>query len=150
MSEEKIKYFCDMDELEGRVIAMRIRSCIVYCYPFVEEVAKHGAKIMTACGKVVKHVQPATRGCVDVFPQERIIVGELDGERLVWDTEGNLLGDDKDGSMRLVIPERYFMRNWKSIIKLSNSEWSLKYQRPHPTVKVDDRWDEKARKRIVE
>lgn len=147
---EKIEYIVNLDELEDRCIAMRVHSAIIYCYPFIEEVAKRGAKILTASGKVVKHVQPATRGCEYVFPQERIIVGELDGERLVWDTEGNLLGDDKDGSMRLVIPERYFMRNWKSVIKLSNSEFALKYQRPHPTVKVEDRWDDKARKRIVE
>lgn len=143
---EKIEYFVDLDELEDKVIAMRVHSAIIYCYPFKEEVAKHGAKIMTASGKVVKHVQPATRGCDDVFPQERIIIGELDGERLVWDTDGNLLGDDKDGSMRLCIPERYFMRNWKSIIKLSNGEFALKYQRPHPNVKIPDAWEERAKR----
>ena len=143
---EKIEYFVDLDELEDKVIAMRVHSAIIYCYPFIEEVAKHGAKILTASGKVVKHVQPATRGCDDVFPQERIIIGELDGERLVWDINGNLLGEDKDGSMRLVIPERYFMRNWKSIIKMSNGEFALKYQRPHPTVKVPDAWEERAKR----
>lgn len=143
---EKIEYFVDLDELEDKVIAMRVHSAIIYCYPFKEEVAKHGAKILTASGKVVKHVQPATRGCDDVFPQERIIIGELDGERLVWDINGNLLGEDKDGSMRLVIPERYFMRNWKSIIKMSNGEFALKYQRPHPTVKVPDAWEERAKR----
>ena len=144
---EKIEYFVDLDELEDKVIAMRVHSAIIYCYPFKEEVAKHGAKILTASGKVVKHVQPATKWDKDGIPQKRVIIGELEGERLLWDTEGNLLGDDKDGSTRLVIPERYFMRNWKSIIKLSNSEFALKYQRPHPTVKIPDAWEEKAKRR---
>ena len=137
---EKIEYIVNLDELEDRCIAMRVHSAIIYCYPFIEEVAKRGAKIMTASGKVVKHVQPATQD------DKRVIVGELDGERLVWDVSGNFMGEDGDGSMRLCIPERYFMRNWKSIIKMSNSEFALKYQRPHPTVKVTDRWEEKARR----
>ena len=141
---EKIEYIVNIDELEDRCIAMRVHSAIIYCYPFVEEVAKRGAKIMTASGKVVKHVQPATQD------DKRVIVGELDGERLVWDINGNFVGEDEDGSMRLVIPERYFMVKWKNYIKMSNSEFALKYQRPHPTVKVEDRWEEKARKRIVE
>ena len=143
---EKIEYFVNLDELEDKVIAMRVHSAIIYCYPFMEEVAKHGAKILTASGKVVKHVQPATRGCDDVFPKERIIVGELDGERLVWDTEGNLLGEDKDGSMRLVIPQRYFDKQWKSKIKLSNGEWEIKYGTTHPTVKIPDAWEERAKR----
>lgn len=141
---EKIEYIVNLDELEDRCIAMRVHSTIIYCYPFVEEVAKRGAKILTARGKVVKHVQPATRD------EERVIVGELDGERLVWDINGNFIGEDEDGSMRLCIPQRYFDRRWETRIKESNSEWELKYGTKHPTVKVEDRWDEKARKRIVE
>ena len=140
MNEEKIKYFCDMDALEDRLIAMRIRSCIVYSYPFVEEVAKHGAKILTASGKLVKHVQPTIKD------GEKIIVGELDGERLVWDIDGNSASGDE--TLRLCIPERYFMCSWKSYINLPNSEWCLKYQRPHPTVKIPDAWEEKARRRL--
>lgn len=142
MSEEKIKYFCDMDELEDRVIAMRIRSCIIFCYPFVEEVAKHGAKILTASGKVVKHVQPAIKD------GEKIIVGELDGKRLVWDIDGNSASGDE--TLRLCIPERYFMCSWKSFIKLSNGEFALKYQRKHPTVKIPDAWAEKSKRTYKE
>ena len=137
---EKIEYIINLDELEDRCIALRVHSAIIYCYPFVEEVAKRGAKILTASGKVVKHVQPATRD------EERVIVGELEGERLIWDIDGNLIGEDNDGSLRLTIPERYFIRNWKSFIKMSNGEFALKYQRPHPTVKVEDRWEEKAKR----
>lgn len=140
MSEEKIKYFCDMDALEDRVIAMRIRSCIVYCYPFKEEVAKHGAKILTASGKLVKNVQPAIKD------GEKIIVGELDGERFVWDIDGNSASGDE--MLRLCIPERYYDCHWKSRIKMSNSEWCLKYQRPHPSVKIPDAWAEKSRRRL--
>lgn len=146
---EKIEYIVNLDELEDRCIALRVHSTIIYCYPFVEEVAKHGAKIMTASGKVVKHVQPATHGSEDTL-KIRFIIGEFDGERLAWDVKGNFMGEDKDGSMRLVIPQRYFDKQWKSKIKISNGEWEIKYGTKHPTVKVEDRWDEKARKRIVE
>ena len=142
MSEEKIKYFCNMDELEDRCIAMRVHSAIIYCYPFVEEVAKHGAKIMTASGKVVKHVQPAMQD------DKRVIVGELEGERLVWDIDGNSASEDE--TLRLCIPERYFDCHWKSRIKMSNSEWALKYQRKHPTVKIPDAWAEKSRRTYKE
>ena len=142
MSEEKIKYFCNMDELEDRCIAMRVHSAIIYCYPFVEEVAKHGAKIMTASGKVVKHVQPAMQD------DKRVIVGELEGERLVWDIDGNSASGDE--TLRLCIPERYYDCNWKSRIKMSNSEWALKYQRKHPTVKIPDAWAEKSRRTYKE
>lgn len=138
--KNELDYFIPLDELEDRVIAMRIRSCIVYCYPFKEEVAKHGAKILTASGKLVKHVQPAIKD------GEKIIVGELDGERLVWDIDGNSASGDE--TLRLCIPERYYDCHWKSRIKLSNSEWALKYQRPHPTVKIPDAWSEKAKRRL--
>lgn len=143
---EKIEYLVDLDELEERCIAMRVHSAIIYCYPFKEEVAKHGAKILTASGKVVKHVQPATKWDKDGIPQKRVIIGELEGERLLWDTEGNLLGDDKDGSMRLVIPQRYFDKQWKNKIKLSNGEWEIKYGTKHPSAKLPDAWEERAKR----
>lgn len=136
--KNELDYFIPLDELEDRVIATRIRSCIVYCYPFKEEVAKHGAKILTASGKLVKHVQPAIKD------GEKIIVGELDGERLVWDIDGNSASGDE--TLRLCIPERYYDCHWKSRIKLSNSEWALKYQREHKYVKIPDAWSEKSRR----
>ena len=138
--KNELDYFIPLDELEDRCIAMRVHSAIIYCYPFVEEVAKHGAKIMTASGKVVKHVQPAMQD------DKRVIVGELEGERLVWDIDGNSASGDE--TLRLCIPERYYDCNWKSRIKLSNSEWCLKYQREHKYVKIPDAWAEKARRII--
>lgn len=138
--KNELDYFIPLDELEDRCIAMRVHSAIIYCYPFVEEVAKHGAKIMTASGKVVKHVQPAMQD------DKRVIVGELEGERLVWDIDGNSASEDE--TLKLCIPERYFDCHWKSRIKMSNSEWCLKYQRPHPTVKIPDAWAEKSRRRL--
>lgn len=138
--KNELDYFIPLDELEDRCIAMRVHSAIIYCYPFVEEVAKHGAKIMTASGKVVKHVQPAMQD------DKRVIVGELEGERLVWDIDGNSASEDE--TLRLCIPERYFDCHWKSRIKMSNSEWCLKYQRPHPNVKIPDAWAEKSRRRL--
>ena len=140
--KNELDYFIPLDELEDRCIAMRVHSAIIYCYPFVEEVAKHGAKIMTASGKVVKHVQPAMQD------DKRVIVGELEGERLVWDIDGNSASEDE--TLRLCIPERYFDCHWKSRIKMSNSEWALKYQRKHPTVKIPDAWAEKSRRTYKE
>lgn len=142
MSEEKIKYFCDMDALEPFCIALRVRSTIVFMYPFMEVAAKHNPKIVTKRGELVKHIQPATNEC------KRIIVGELNGERLTWDTNGKFLGDCEDDSKNLYIFERYWDAQWKSRIKLSHGEWALKYQRPHPNVKIPDAWAEKARRRI--
>ena len=140
--KNELDYFIPLDELEDRCIAMRVHSAIIYCYPFVEEVAKHGAKIMTASGKVVKHVQPAMQD------DKRVIVGELEGERLVWDIDGNSASEDE--TLRLCIPERYFDCHWKSRIKMSNSEWALKYQREHKYVKIPDAWAEKSKRIIKE
>lgn len=138
--KNELDYFIPLDELEDRCIAMRVHSAIIYCYPFVEEVAKHGAKIMTASGKVVKHVQPAIKD------GEKIIVGELEGERLVWDIDGNSASGDE--TLTLCIPERYFDCHWKSRIKMSNSEWALKYQREHKYAKIPDAWAERSKRKL--
>lgn len=127
MSEEKIKYIAPLDE--ERCVAIRIRSCVVYCYPICKAVLEHGPKVLTKGGKVVKRVQYA-----DGKDGGEVITGLLDGERLFWDAEGRFKGGG--GEMELVVPERYFDREWKNRIKMSNGDWALKYQRPHPTVAV--------------
>lgn len=141
MSEEKIKYFCDMDELEPFCIALRVRSTIVFAYPWCEEVGKHNPKVVTRTGELVKHVQPAIKD------GEKILTGELDGQRLTWGIDGRFYGDE---SKDLFIYERYWDKSWKSRIKMSHGEWSLKYQRPHPTVQIPDAWSEKAKRRLDE
>ena len=141
---EKIEYIVNLDELEDRCIALRVHSVVLYCYPWCEAVGKLNPKVITRIGKVVKHVQPATRDGV------RILTGELDGERLTWDINGRFTDDKTEHENDLFVPERYWMKNWKSAIKLSNGEWYLKYGKVHPSVEIPTAWDEKARKRIVE
>lgn len=142
MSEEKIKYLVEPDE--SKCIALRVRSTIVFAYPWCEEVGKHNPKVVTRTGELVKHIQPAIKD------GEKILVGELNGERLTWDTYGKFLGDCEDDSKNLYIFERYWDAQWKSRIKLSHGEWALKYQRKHPTAKIPDAWAEKARRTYKE
>lgn len=133
--EKKIVYLEDMDALEPLCIALRHRSAILFLYPYREKVAKQGAKIMTRDGRIVKRVHPAK----DAEGNE-VIVGELDGEGLVWDMAGRMAGAYHDDPRDLYIPERYFIRSWKDTIRMSNSEWALQFQRPHPTVEIPERW----------
>ena len=136
MSDEKIKYLVEPDE--SKCIALRVRSTIVFAYPWCEEVGKHNPKVVTRTGELVKHVQPAMKD------GEKILTGELDGQRLTWGIDGRFEGDE---SKDLFVYERYWDKSWKSRIKMSHGEWALKYQRPHPTVKIPDAWSGKAKRR---
>ena len=142
MSEEKIKYLVEPDE--SKCIALRVRSTIVFAYPWCEEVGKHNPKVVTRTGELVKHVQPAMKD------GEKILTGELDGQRLTWGIDGKFLGDCEDDSKNLYIFERYWDSQWKGKIRLSHGEWCLKYQRPHPTVKIPDAWAEKSKRTYKE
>ena len=137
MSEEKIKYIVEPDE--SKCIALRVRSTIVFAYPWCEEVGKHNPKVVTRTGEIVKHVQPAMKD------GEKILTGELDGQRLTWGIDGRFEGDDSND---LFVYERYWDKSWKSRIKMSHGEWALKYQRHHPTAKIPDAWSEKAKRRF--
>lgn len=130
---DKNKYLVDMDVIEPFCIALRIHSTIVYAYPVMEEVLKHNPKVITKLGKVVKKLQIAVKD------NERLLTGLIDDERLVWDIRGNFIGEDPNEDLKLYCPERYFMRNWKQLIKLSNSEFALKYQRRHPYAKLPEK-----------
>ena len=130
--KEEISYLEDMDALEPYCMAMRVRSTIIYCYPPTEKVLEQKPKVVLSDGRVVKHVQLAIRD------GERVIVGELDEERLVWDLRGKLIGDEYNDDMQLLVPERYFMRDWRSHIKMSNGEFAIRYQRPHPHVEIPE------------
>jgi hypothetical protein len=134
---EEIKYIANLDEMEDQCIAIRIHSVIIYCYPICEKVLEYHPKVLTRSGKVVKKVQMAMRGCDDLVEKEKVITGLLDDERLVWDEQGRYNGED-DNELNLYVPEKYWDKDWKSKIKLSNSAWALKYQRRHPTAKVPE------------
>lgn len=139
---DKIEYIVQPDET--KCIALRVHSVILYCYPWTEEVGKYNPKVITRTGKVVKHIQPATDNGT------RIIVGELEGKRLTWNINGRFVDDDYDHENDLYISHRYWDKMWKNRIKMSNSEWCLKFETNHPSVKVEDRWEEKARRNHVE
>lgn len=137
MSEEKIKYLVEPDE--SKCIALRVRSTIVFAYPWCEEVGKHNPKVVTRTGELVKHVQPAIKD------GEKILTGELDGQRLTWGIDGRFDGDD---SKDLFVFERYWDAQWKSRIKLSHGEWALKYQREHKYVTIPDAWAERSKRKL--
>lgn len=129
MVRESVAYLEDMDAMEPFCTAVRVRSVIVYCYPPTEKVLMQRPKVMLADGRVVKNVQIARRN------GEKVIVGVLDGETLVWDIGGRLCGGaEGDVKSRLLVPERYFDRHWRDKIKVSNGEWAVRWQRPHPSV----------------
>lgn len=130
---EKISYLADMDKIEPHCIAMRIRSTIIFAYPFTKEVAETGAKIVTRDGRTVKNVKPFKQG------DANLVIGELDGERITWDENGRYSMDGSDSDNDLYIFERYFMKDWKSHIKMSHGEFALRFQRPHPAVEIPDR-----------
>ena len=134
---EEIHYISPLDE--SKCIALRVRSTIVFAYPWCEEVGRHKPKVVTRTGEIVKHVQPAMKD------GEKILTGELDGQRLTWGIDGRFEGDE---SKDLFVYERYWDKSWKSRIKMSHGEWALKYQRPHSTVKIPDAWSEKAKRRF--
>ena len=129
---EEIKYIVDLDKMEDQCVAIRIHSCIVYCYPICEKVLEYHPKVLTRSGKVVKKVQMAVRES-----GEKVITGLLDDERLVWDEKGRYNGEG-DNDINLVVPERYWDSQWRSKIKLSNAQWCLKYQKHHKGVKIPE------------
>ena len=131
-NKEEITYLEDMDALEPYCRAMRVRSTIIFCYPPTERVLEQKPKVVLPDGRLVKHVQIAIRN------GEKVIVGELDEERLVWDLRGKLIGDEYNDDMQLLIHERYFDRHWRDKIKLSNGEFAVRYQRPHPYVEIPE------------
>lgn len=119
-----------MADLEMLCIAQKSRTAVIYLYPFVKEVWKHGAKVVTRDGRTVKRVQCGSQGGNDV------VVGILDGEELRWDGAGRFKSPYENDPRDLFITERYFRRDWKSWIKLSNAEWAIKFGRPHPYAKL--------------
>lgn len=120
----------DLDSLEPLCIAMRSRTAIIFCYPICKEVLKTGCKVLSRDGRVVKKVRTGTSAGQDVY------VGILDGEELKWDSAGRYAGPYKDTPNDLFVPERYFYQDWKTNIGMSNSEWAVKFGRPHPTVAI--------------
>lgn len=125
--------YIDLDELESKCIAMRSRTSIIYCYPFQHIAVKLGAKIVTRDGRTVKKVRVGTSNGVQA------VVGIIDGEELKWDAAGRFNGPYIDDEKDLYVPERYFFKDCKSTIKMSNAEWYSTHDRRHPKVKIQER-----------
>lgn len=125
--------YIDLGPYEGRVIAMRSRTAIVYLYPFVLEAFRYGMKVMTRDGRVVKGVRVGGAG------DDGVVVGVLDGEELRWGGDGRFAGPYIDDDRDIFIPERYMYTDWKDHIKMSNAEWSATFGKPHRGVSVPDR-----------
>ena len=122
----------DLDALEPCCIAQHSRTAIIYLYPYMWEVVRLGAKVLTRDGRLVKRVHPAKHDGQDV------VVGILEGKSLVWDHAGRFNGPYADHPNDLYVPERYFFKDFKSHMKMSYAEWTAKFGRPHPTVKLPD------------
>lgn len=134
---EEIHYISPLDE--SKCIALRVRSTIVFAYPWCEEVGRHNPKVVTRAGELVKHVQPAMKD------GERILTGELDGQRLTWCIDGRFDGDE---SKDLFVYQRYWDKSWKSRIKMSHGEWEIQFGTKHPNVRIPDAWTEKSKRRL--
>ena len=125
-------WIVDPSQFEDQCECIRSRTAYIYTYPFVVEVWKTGAKVITRTGRTVKNVQVNGKGA------NAIITGELDGERLTWDAAGRYEGPYKDSPLDMRICERYFYKDWKTHFGMSNAEWAVRYGRPHPTVKIPE------------
>lgn len=124
------KWIVDPSEYEDMCECVKSRTAYIYTYPFIKDVWKSGAKIMTRSGQTVKKVHMGSSN------GEEVIVGILDGQELKWDAGGRFESPYKDSPLDLRISERYFYKDWKSHIKLSHADWELRFGRPHPTVKI--------------
>lgn len=122
-------WIVDLDELEPLCICLRTKTCYSYFYPFQKEVWKRNAKIVTRDGRVVKKVRMGYSNGTEV------IVGILDGEELKWDEAGRFNGPYVDDVKDLYIQEKFFYKDWKNNIHLSNAEWEMRFGRQHPYVK---------------
>jgi hypothetical protein len=120
----------DTDELEDRCIAVKSKTAYIFCYPICPEVLKAGCKVITREGRVVKKVAHGNSCGVNVY------VGILDGQEMRWDEAGRFIGPYEDSPNDLYVSERYWYKDWRNYIKLSNADWELRFGRPHPTVKI--------------
>lgn len=125
-------WIVDPSEYESQCECIRSKTAYIYTYPFVAEVAKTGAKVITRTGRTVKNIRINGKGA------NAVITGELDGEKLVWDAAGRHDGPYKDSPLDLRISERYFYKDWKTHFGMSNAEFAVRYGRPHPTVKIPE------------
>lgn len=116
------------DEMEEKCLALKGKGVTLYIYPFNAEVASTGAKVLTRDGRTVKRIRVAAGRNGD------IVTGILDGETLQWDIHGRFSSPYLNDSRDLYIPERYFDPDWKQLIRTSNAEWAINYQRPHKNV----------------
>ena len=132
MDEYKSLWIVDPSEYEDLCVCVKSKTAYIYAYPFVKDVWKSGAKVITRSGKTVKKV------CIGSSNGEDVIVGILDGQELKWDAAGRFKGPYIEDENDLMICERYWYKDWRNYIKLSNADWELRFGRPHPTVKLPE------------
>lgn len=130
---DKEQWIVDPSQYEDQCECVRAHTAYVYTYPFNAAVAKTGAKVITREGKVVKKIRMGGVDGIDV------VVGIVDGKELKWDAAGHFEGPYKESPYDLRIYERYFYKNWKEDIGMSHAEWTIRYGRPHPGVKMPKR-----------
>lgn len=123
-------WLIDLDEYEDKCICMRSKTAYIYLYPFVPEVYEVGMKVMTRDGRLVKKVRVGGSG------PKTVVVGILDGEELRWDAAGRFEGPYKNSPNDLFLHEKYYLKNWRQLMGMSNAEFAVRYGRPHPSVKI--------------
>lgn len=139
--KEEVKYIVEPNEDE--CIAIRVKSTILYAYPINLKLLEVHPKVVTKTGELVKRVEIAIKDGV------KVLIGELNEERLVWDIDGHFIQDGVENSEKnLYVFERYWDTQWRNRIKLSNGEWCIRYQRPHPNVQIPEEWTNRKYKVI--
>ena len=120
----------NLDEYEDRCICMRSKTAYIYLYPLQTDSYEAGMKVMTRDGRVVKNVR------VGGIRGQKVVIGVLDGKELRWDSAGRFESPYRDSPNDLYVPERFFRKGWRQDMAMSNAEWTVRYGRPHPRVKI--------------
>lgn len=126
------RLIADPYEREDQCVALRSRTCFMFCYPIHPDVLKAGGKVLTRDGRVVKKVNYGTSEGAAAY------IGLLDDQWLTWDGAGRAEGPYKDSPLDLFVPERYWYRDWRKHISMSYAEWELKFGRRHPNCELPD------------
>lgn len=116
------------EEYEDKCIAIRSKTIYIFCYPIVSEVLGKDCKVVCRDGRTVKKVKQTYDG----------YSGIVDGVEYHWDTAGRYVNPYIDSPLDLFVPERYFRKKRREEVMMSNTEYTIRYGRPHPTVKIPE------------
>lgn len=111
--------------MEDLCIAIKVKKNIIYAYPFDYDVAATGAKVITRKGKTVHGIQKVEKD------GDSFITGIFNDTRLKWDIAGRFRSPYANDYRDLYIHERYFDPDWKSKMKMTNTEWQKQFGRKH-------------------